>query len=365
MNCLSVLVKPTHSCNLRCKYCYNAETKYVDEKLGIALFRKMVQCIPAYYQHISFVWLGGEPLLMGLDFYVEVLRIQRDLLPNRSISNHLTTNGTLMSQQFAKFFASSKFQVAFSFDGECNEKYRTATKETLRGMEIFSTFCRKQIVVLKVVQDEDLLAPEEVYNFFATRNMNFQLNPIIGRYDTDANHVMYGPEAYAEFLIEIFDAWINDANNSIIVEPLARYLKALLKGKSTVCCHSMCIGKYICIDPKGNLFPCSRFLNHQYCYGNIASLKTIDEAFASSACDSLRSIANNRKSKCVVSCELHHICNAGCTFEAIENNDPSTPGFFSCEVVKLVVPYIKGKLNTNEKRGYFNNQIVEKMLNSI
>lgn len=121
-----VMAKPIGAaCNLRCRTCYYL---HKPELLGSAPGQRMSQeVLEAYirqniegqdYSDIVFSWQGGEPTLMGLDFYRRAVDVQRLYCPpNKRVHNDFQTNGTLLNDEWCAFFAQHDFLVGLSVDG--------------------------------------------------------------------------------------------------------------------------------------------------------------------------------------------------------------------------------------------------------
>ena len=124
MKQFSLLIKPASAdCNLRCEYCFyidhfengNSNPRMTFETLEIMIKRYMSTDQNKQY---AFGWQGGEPTLMGLDFFKKVVEFQLKYAPpGSSISNGLQTNATMITEELAKFFGEYKFLLGVSLDG--------------------------------------------------------------------------------------------------------------------------------------------------------------------------------------------------------------------------------------------------------
>jgi len=121
-----VFVKPIGSaCNLACRYCYYLEKGSLYP--GGGSFRMPDDVLEEYIsQHIDaspdpviqFSWHGGEPTLLGLDYFRRIMELQRrHRPPGRRIANGIQTNGTLLDDDWCRFLAAEGFAVGLSLDG--------------------------------------------------------------------------------------------------------------------------------------------------------------------------------------------------------------------------------------------------------
>ena len=144
---LNFMIKPTSfKCNIACKYCFYLEKQkfIVPENespfMDIALAKEFVEkkIREENSNDVYFLWQGGEPLLAGLDFYVNILAHQEKIarLFNKKIHNAIQTNGTLIDDNWAKFFKKNKFLVGISIDG--NKQFHNNYRKTITGKDTFT-----------------------------------------------------------------------------------------------------------------------------------------------------------------------------------------------------------------------------------
>ena len=122
----SVMVKPAGPlCNLNCTYCYYLEKKKLygekeDYRLSLELLENFIrQYIDAIkVPVVTFVWQGGEPTLLGLDYFRKIINLQKKYAGGKTIENSFQTNGTRLNDDWCKFFTDNKILVGISIDGE-------------------------------------------------------------------------------------------------------------------------------------------------------------------------------------------------------------------------------------------------------
>jgi uncharacterized protein len=135
---ITVIMKPTNQCNLRCKYCYHADNGYDKEKMTDQVLEKAIAVTAPFFKRVEYNWHGGEPLIMGLDFYERVLYYQKKYRqgPEHHIINTMQTNGTLITQETAEFIKKYGFGIGLSFDGPFNDQTRGKTDYTLNAYDL-------------------------------------------------------------------------------------------------------------------------------------------------------------------------------------------------------------------------------------
>jgi len=230
---------------------------------------------------IRFSWHGGEPTLLGLDYFESVVEIQRRLLPSgRRIANGMQTNGVLLDAAWGRFLAREAFQVGLSLDGPqpLHDRHRRSGdgngtfEEALRGY----TLLRQDSVptdILCVVGAHNMLRPAEVYGFFRQIGAAYvTFLPLVERRPdaprgVSPNSVL--PEAWGDFLCAVFDEWVDGDIGRIKVQIFEEAARTAFGQE-----HSSCIFRPVCgdiptVDWNGDLYACDHFVDPEHCWGNI------------------------------------------------------------------------------------------------
>ena len=183
----SIIVKPVGSfCNLRCDYCFYLEKKKLyagtssDHRMGLQTVEKILRDMFACSDEPTFVWHGGEPTLAGLDFFEEVMDMQRHYAQGNAYANALQTNGTLLNQEWADFLRKENFLVGVSLDGpeHVHDQYR----KDVQGKGTFSTVFENAKMLLHAQVPVNVLATvnsysakhvEQIYRFFKRNKFGY------------------------------------------------------------------------------------------------------------------------------------------------------------------------------------------------
>ena len=349
---LIAIVKPTHDCNLRCKYCYledEAERGMMDEKTQT---NTMIQVSEASGKDAHFIWHGGEPLLAGLDFFKKAATISHKLRKqNCHISNSIQSNGTLVTEELLDFIEQEKdFHLGFSLDGPeaVNNKTRVyangkgAFKDIFQGIRMAKN--RKAFVgsgAIAVINKHNLPHLDKIYNFFNQERIGLKLNHII---DTTAPALGISPVEYAIAMNHLFDRWIEDYQ-AIEIDPFSQIIGNFLTGKPSGCNYSnSCQENFISIGPRGDIYPCGRFDGlKEYRMGNINESNGLEKALKSN----VRKRLKDRKLEILAicsDCKYVPICNGGCPHNAliagdIMGKDPYCTGY------RIMFKHIEDKIH--------------------
>jgi len=303
-----VMTKPIGPiCNLDCRYCFYLEKErlYPGQAHWRMTDEVLETCIRQYIAsqdvpEIAFAWQGGEPTLLGLDFFKRVVAFQEKHAGGKRITNALQTNGTLLDDQWCEFFREHKFLIGLSIDGPCefHDRYRLDKKgrPTFDAVYAGMQLMKKHGVdfnALCVVNRHNSAAPLKVYDFLANEGSGFiQFIPIVERIESDGSlaepPVLSGsgaddakpsaaqiapwsvePQAYGEFLCAIFDHWVRRDVGRVFVQIFDVQLGIWLGMPSSLCVFGETCGNALALEHNGDLYSCDHYVYPRYHLGNI------------------------------------------------------------------------------------------------
>jgi uncharacterized protein len=299
-----LLAKPTGSrCNLDCKYCFflskeklypGSNFRMTDDLLENYICQN-IQCqeVP----EVTIAWQGGEPTLMGLDFFRRSIElVKKYKRPGMRVHNTMQTNGVLLNDEWCKFFHDHKFLIGLSLDGprDMHDTYR----KDKGGNSTFDRVMRAVRLMQKHHVDFNILAtvnaanadhPLEVYKFLRdeVRTQYIQFIPIVERDNktgyqegekvTDRS---VKPDQYGRFLISIFDEWVKRDVGLVFVQIFDVALGAWHGEPSGICAFSPACGTALAMEHNGDIYSCDHFVEPRYFLGNIRD-RTIAELIMS------------------------------------------------------------------------------------
>jgi uncharacterized protein len=359
-----IMLKPRGAiCNLDCKYCYflSKEKLYpnshfrMDESLLKEYTRQYIAAQPG--PEVTFAWQGGEPTLMGLDFFRRAVEYQREFCPpGVSIHNALQTNGVLLDEAWATFFHRHNFLVGVSLDGPqpLHNAYRVdkANRPTFDRVMTGIRLLQKHKVdfnILTTVHAANADHPLDVYRFLRdeVRTDFIQFIPIIER-DNDTGfqegervtaRSVTGKQ-YGEFLIAIFDEWAHRDVGQIFVQIFDVALAAWLGQPPGLCIFQPTCGQAMAMEHNGDLYACDHFVEPGYKLGNM--LETPLPALVDS--EQQRQFGRDKRDslpRYCRDCEVRFICNGGCPKNRILTTPAGEPGLnYLCEGYKAFFTHI-------------------------
>ena len=371
-----VMTKPRGAiCNLDCKYCYflSKEFLYPDSqfRMSESLLESYVrQYIEAQQvDEVTFAWQGGEPTLMGLDFFQKAVELQqKHKKPGMHIYNALQTNGTLINDDWAKFFHDHDFLIGLSIDGprELHDYYRVdkggkPTFDTvMRGLNYLQKH-RAEFNILATLHAANAPHPLEVYRFFRDElGAKFiQFIPIVERENetgyqegervTDRSITA---RQYGEFLISVFDEWVRHDVGQVYVQIFDVALGMWAEGQASLCIFGQTCGNALAMEHNGDLFACDHYVEPAYKLGNIQDVPLI-ELVASEQQQKFGRDKRDTLPQYCLECEVRFMCNGGCPKNRIIKTPTGEPGLnYLCEGYRAFFNHIDRPMRfmTNELR---------------
>lgn len=279
-----VMLKPRGPiCNLDCTYCFylrkenlygKGTTFFMSDEVLEEFTRQYIEAQKVPEVHFS--WQGGEPTLMGLDFFKKAVSLQEKYRkPGMKIHNSFQTNGVLVDDEWCEFFKEHKFLVGLSMDGpkELHDAYRVdkGGKPTFDKVYRALKLLQKHGVdfnILCVVNRINSDHPLEVYRFFKNEGVQF-ISAVELKPEGGVTEWTVRPEQWGKFLCAIFDEWVRNDVGRIFVQQFEVALEAWLGFEPSLCVHAKTCGNCLAMEHNGDLFSCDHFVFPDYYLGNI------------------------------------------------------------------------------------------------
>lgn len=269
----------------------------------------------------GFAWQGGEPTLMGLDFYKQLVEFQvRYGSPGQAVSNALQTNGILLDENWCRFLAERHFLVGISLDGpkDLHDIYRLdhAGNGTWDRVMTGISNCRNYGVefnILVLLNDKNVKHPDLLFDFFARMGVQFlQFVPCVEKDPTTGKPTEYSisPEEYGVFLCRIFDRWLDWGPTKLSVRIFDSLLSYCLGRGPTECTFGRYCNDYIVVEHNGDAFCCDFYVEQAARLGNI--METPIEQLADSSVKREFGYAKARLGNACLICRYLDICRGGC-----------------------------------------------------
>ncbi len=331
-----VMAKPAGpECNLKCAYCYyvgkeslfaQGHPRRMPDDLLEKYIAERLQSSPGPVT--GFEWHGGEPTLLGLDFFRRVVQFQRKHSSGgRRFVNGLQTNGTLIDEAWAAFFAEEKFSIGLSLDGPADVHdvfRRTKGNEPTHGRVVraFRLLRRYNVRcdILCVVHSANVEYPLEVYRHFKEIGARYiQFLPLVEPVPGSARGVSdrtARPESIGRFLITVFDEWIRTDLGRTVVQIFDEAFRHACKLPHALCIFCETCGKVPVLEHDGRLFCCDHYVEPDHCLGNLYH-NTLSELTAGSSLIEFGLRKRDSLPECCTRCDIAGWCNGGCPKDRI------------------------------------------------
>lgn len=375
---MQVIVKLTTRCNLKCSYC--SEGDKAPKTLNMQVLKKLIDEIPEvlnkYKQKdITFLWHGGEPLLVGKNYLAEAMQYALQNLSNYKVRFSVQTNGTLIDEEWIGIFKRFDVGVGVSLDGykEIHDLNRKGKDDTPTFDKILSNILLLQtndisvgtLMVLNSIGDIDL---KKLWNLISSKHLNVKIHPVIpcGRAKNN-NQEKQIYDNYINLLEEIYKLCINE-NEIIEIEPLNEILQAILKIAPMRECsfNGTCGQNFICLYSDGAVGFCGRINDDKkFVYGYLQESPLInlyESGYANKVRDRQRFLMENNCKDCI----YWDLCHGGCAFEALNAYGTIYAKYPNCEGRKKLLKFLQTeglvllKQRLIKEKQYYRNAISEK-----
>ena len=350
---IHVLAKPSGAtCNLACSYCFflDKELLYPNSK-----FRMSEETLDAYItqliethrgSEVTVAWQGGEPTLMGIDFYRKAIQFQeKSRLPGMTFENTMQTNGTLLDDEWCQFFKENNFLIGLSLDGprHLHDFYRVdkggapTFDKVMRGLWLLQKH-GVEYNILTTVNHINADHPVEVYRYLRDEvgTKWIQFIPVIERMNPDGlNLIQLGdqvsprsvrPEQFGRFLIQVFDEWVHNDVGQIFVQTFEATLRNWLSLPSSgMCVFEKTCGYGLALEHNGDLYSCDHFVEPDYVLGNINQVH-MRELVSSSEQYKFGVDKHDTLPKYCLECPVLFACNGECPKNRFLHTPDGEPG---------------------------------------
>ncbi|MFV0379535.1 MAG: radical SAM protein [Anaerorhabdus sp.] len=324
MENLVVLIKPSSSlCNSSCTYCFYKDIKSCNDAkfMSFATMEKLIDevFLIKNLKNVTFCFQGGEPLLIGIEFYKEFINYADANKSNILVSYSLQTNGILIDREFCRFFKENNFLIGISLDGirETHNKNRflnntgTGSFDTvynkIKLVERYGINFNILCVITKSLSEQVL----EVYNFFKKEHFPYiQYIACLSLINKDSSGCSV--KDFKKFYSDLFNVWLQDLKKGIYTSiNLFDDIILLFRNQNPMGC-GMCgnCSLQCVVESDGSIYPCDFYVNDNYCLGNINEV-SLDKLLSGERAVSFMKEKNSLPKICY-NCKFKGICNGGC-----------------------------------------------------
>ncbi len=294
----------------------------------------------------TWTWHGGEPLLMGIEWYEEQNKIIKDF--DSGINIQIQTNGTLINNQWISHFKKWKITPGLSFDGLNNDNTRKHTEEIIN---IFKKLKQEKLSsgAIMVISNDNINNLINEYEYQKKIGIRGQWNIIFEQDGNNGSYFMNGDNIFngvKKFLLYWFYDCDNPMDNSIADDLFDR----ILDTKHNFCTNINCVGKWFQIDPNGQIFPCGRDWKSDQIFGNIHNISHISEIYKNNSFKTFLNSQYKTLNKCK-DCKWFYACHSGCPQNSYNtyglNFDKPEPNYcdYTYKILEFIENFLKNEFD--------------------
>lgn len=381
-----LMAKPSGAaCNLGCSYCFYLEKEHLypetrRTRMSPEVLERYVRDYIAAQPGpvVSFAWQGGEPTLMGVDFFREAVALQRRHANGKRIENAFQTNGVLLNDEWGEFLAANQFLVGISIDGPqaLHDAYRVdkggspTWERVMAGLAVLKKH-QVEFNTLTTLHRKNVTRPQEVYRFLREIGSGFlQFIPIVERaaptqsrtpglwlapppdheeaagLDAEVTPWSVRPFEFGRFLCAVFDEWIRRDVGSVFVQQFDAALANWVGQPAGICLFSRTCGRALAIEHNGDVFSCDHYVYPAYKLGNVG------ETPLAALVDSPRQVAFGEAKSSTLprycrECPVQFACHGECPKHRFLRTPDGEPGLnYLCAGYKKFFLHIEPAMNT-------------------
>lgn len=338
-----IMTKPVGSrCNLACSYCYYTEKAYLykDDSRHIMSEELLEKFIKEYIEmqttpQVLFTWHGGETMMRPLSFYKRVVELQQKYAGGRQIDNAIQTNGTLITEEWCRFFQCHNWLVGVSIDGpqEFHDEYRRTRSgkpsfhQVMKGIGMLNRF-GVEWNALAVVNDFNADYPLEFYHFFKEIGCKYiQFTPVVERIYVHSDgrrlaspadntkmelaEFSVTPSQWGHFLCTLFDEWVRNDVGEYYIQLFDTTLANWMHVMPGLCSMAENCGHAGVMEFNGDVYSCDHFVFPEYKLGNIYHQSLVEMMYSQRQL----TFGANKKDKLpnqCKECDFLFACNGEC-----------------------------------------------------
>ena len=350
MRVVNMLIKPASSlCNLRCRYCFYEDEAQnrVQASMGIMREETVELLLREAYDSVDpcglvgFAFQGGEPTLAGLDFFRAFAARARELKPHDvELSFSIQTNGTLLNEEWARFFHNEDFLVGLSLDGfpDLHNMHRVDAEgkgSWNRAVKSAALLQKNGVKVnaLCVVTAQCAHSPQKAYQTLKKLGFDYiQFIACLDPIDAERGGQPWSlkPDAYGRFLCQLFDLWYRDWEQGEYhsIRLFDDYIHLLLGDGGSTCATCGRCGAYLVVEADGSVYPCDFFALDEWQLGRLGE-QSLREMTANETARRFLAWGQEKPAECET-CMWRNLCNGGC-----KNDWPLGRNYY-CEAFRML-----------------------------
>lgn len=337
MKNLTVLIKPTHDCNMSCEYCFVTKltTSYRKIKMDIDMVNHIYKVASNSAEDVNIIWHGGEPTLMGVEFYKKVIELGYLYADKTKFNHSIQTNGLLLNKDWGELVNNYPIEVSTSFDGLAQDGRELDSQDKFEKILLDFKDYAGGFGAIHVITKNSYSILLDNYKYFRDLGIGVSFNYAVNHdVDNVADFEEIDSYKYLKEYSKYYKYWVRDKEG--YRERSASLLTNLVLGnKGNICTLTDCRKRWFSVNPDGKVYHCNRYYPEKYCAGNIKDMAHVDDIYNSDGYSLMVEDIQRRLERDCFSCEYFGYCNGGCNSNHLLNKgDISTTDVNYCNRFK-------------------------------
>lgn len=341
---IALTIKPTLSCNMRCRHCFNGDDLNVSNFIDIKSVYSFLETAAKEYKDVKVTFHGGEPSLAGFDFYDKVFAYEHYLTEKYGaiFSNNFTTNSLTLEDKLIDLLIANDVLINVSFDGPFNHILRQ------NGEVVYTNICKMQekkarMRIFCTISSQSYPYLLDIYKWFNERQLDFKVLPIEPRgYASEDKSLIMEKDSFVKELVEVYKYWIKDQDCKVRFYTFEEF--ASLRRNTQF--KPFWFNREIALNPDGKIYPFGRPNDVKFCLGTSIGIDSLEDCFKSDEYTRMLSILDEYRKGFCKECESSHICNGVAVCMSYMYVDKDELLKYSCELSNKIFCNI---LNVNDE----------------
>lgn len=345
---MHILIKPTHRCNLDCKYCFDKpHRERIKNDMPMEVLDRILQVASQSTPNLYLSFHGGEPTMVGTEWYERAFNEVISKYPMLNFKFDFVSNGTRLSQEWFDLFKKYNITFCVSYNANYQSNLRCISqlndenqKDLEYGNKVEKVIKEHDIGVVDVVTKQNYKNMVETYEFYKkiSGHHSVAMNVVNENLQTDKNDLNMTPKEYSTEFLKFFKYWLHDEKGTYerTCATMLDLVMGNIKGQNVTCEYRDCRGERFTINPLGEIYECDKFMPERYKAGTIFDIENFDEIYETKGFKLYSSEIDERFEKICSKCNYFFICHGGCHASVIQNaGDGKGIDKFACESIKL------------------------------
>ena len=331
---IAITIKPTMSCNMRCRHCFNADLREKRDNLPLSTAIRFLELAADFSHDVKVTFHGGEPSLMGASYYRKLFQNEQRLNAEKGVAfaNGFTTNALLLKDELLEVLLENDARLKISFDGPFNDDLREKTETVVKNISVARERGAKIIILCTLARraSNNLL---DLYKWFNEWGLDVKLLPIEPRgFALFNNELLLQEDEFANSLKNAYDYWLHDRNCQISCTTF----EDLAMIKSTQQYKPFWFRREIALNPDGHIHPFGRPNDIRYNLGRPEEINSLEDCFQSNVYKDMMTFLKKKRADFCASCPSHGSCNGVCLFMGYMYTDNEEMLRRSCNISRKI-----------------------------